>query len=226
MSIFIQIGTNNGNDKFRSLVIKHKPQRIILIEPNQSLYETICKNYKGIPNVTILNRAIYYNDNTLVDLYIGAKNKEYGSKSDNGVVYSDAQFSLVPMNDWGDKSDMVKITANSICFDTLCSILDVTKIDYLQIDTEGFDTEIINMIDFTKYTIHQIRFEKWEFSPEEFTKHNESIASKLGVMGMYNIVNKLMELDYRLTEIADEDGNDIVAHHKSLEEVTAFYKVT
>jgi len=226
MSIFIQIGTNNGNDKFRKLVLKHKPHRIVLVEPNPNLYETIRKNYEGVPNVTILNRAIYYEDNTLVDLYIGAKNKEYGSLSDNGVVYTDAQFSLVPMNDWGDKSDMIKITANSICFDTLCSMLDITEIDYLQIDTEGFDTEIIDMIDFTKYTIRQIRFEKWEFSPEVFTKYNGDIASKLGVTGMYNIVNKLTNLKYRINEINDDDGNDIVAHRKSLEELSKFYKVT
>jgi len=58
---------------------------------------------------------------------------------------------------------MVKITANSIRFDTLCSILNISEIDYLQIDTEGFDSEIIDMIDFNTYTIHQLRYEAWGF---------------------------------------------------------------
>jgi len=213
MSVFIQIGTNNGNDNFRKLVLKHKPSRVILIEPNSNLYESIRKNYQDIPNVTILNRAICYEDNKPVELYIA---KEYG----------DAHFSLLPMNDWGDKSDMVKITANSIRFDTLCSMLNISEIDYLQIDTEGFDSEIIDMIDFNTYIIHQLRYEAWGFDTEAFTKHNGDKAYKLGKAGMERTANKLAAYGYTLNNISDEDGNDIIASRKCLEELIEFYKIT
>ena len=225
MNVFIQIGTNNGDDNFRKLVLKHKPSRVILIEPNSNLYEVILKNYKDIPNVIILNRAIYYEDNKPVDLYIGAKNKEYGSLSDNGIIYTDSQFSLVPMNDWGDKSDMVQITANSIRFDTLCSMLNISEIDYLQIDTEGFDSEIIDMIDFNIYTIHQLRYENWGFNMEAFTKHNDDKAHILGKAGMERTANKLAAFGYTLNNIRDEDGNDIIASRKPVKEIIEFYKI-
>lgn len=53
-------------------------------------------------------------------------------------------------------------------------IRDNPDIVILQIDTEGFDTEIIKMIDLSKYTINRIRFEKWGFKTECFTDyHNE-----------------------------------------------------
>lgn len=35
--IFVQIGTNNGNDVFRDKIINDKPDLVILVEPNKLL---------------------------------------------------------------------------------------------------------------------------------------------------------------------------------------------
>jgi len=225
MSVFVQIGTNNGNDLFRKLVLKHKPAQVILVEPNPQLYSTIQKNYEGIPNVSIVSKAIYYDDNVPVELYIAAKNKVYGSRADNGWVLSDVHFTLVPMNDWGEKSDMVTINTEGIRFDTLCSMHNIKVIDYLQIDTEGFDSEIIKMIDFSKYIIHQLRFEKWNFDSKLFTKHNASIAERLGTSGMNTIQTLLSKMGYTFFDIKDIDGDDVVVTIKSLDEVRNFYEL-
>jgi len=45
-NLFVQIGTNDGDDEFNKLVIKYKPKRVILVEPNSQLYTTILENYK------------------------------------------------------------------------------------------------------------------------------------------------------------------------------------
>lgn len=42
-NIFIQIGTNNGNDLFRKYVQKFNPKKVILIEPNSDLIDEIKK---------------------------------------------------------------------------------------------------------------------------------------------------------------------------------------
>ena len=162
-TVFFQIGTNNGNDLFRELVIKNKPDCVILVEPNKNLINEIRKNYSDIKNVFIYNNAVYYNNDEVVELCIPAKNGIMGTRADNSYIYSDAHFSLVPMNDWGNKNDMAKITSNSITFDKICSNHNITNIEYLQIDTEGFDSEIIKMIDLSKYKIKKIRFETWGF---------------------------------------------------------------
>ena len=65
------------------------------------------------------------------------------------------------MNDWGNKSDMVKIISKSITFDKICSNHNITTIDYLQIDTEGFDSEIIKNVN-----IHL------NYSPVKFNDRN------------------------------------------------------
>jgi FkbM family methyltransferase len=209
--VFFQIGTNNGNDLFRELVIKEKPDMVILVEPNKLLIDEIKQNYHNIKNVYIYNNAIYYNDDEVIELYIAAKNGIIGTRADNGIIYDSGHFTLLPMNDWGNKNDMVKITSTGITFDKICSSHGITNIDYLQIDTEGFDSEIIKMIDLSKYKINRIRFEKWGFKTECFTDYHKQKAHELGINGMNTAINKLKEYNYVLNDINDKDGNDIIA---------------
>jgi FkbM family methyltransferase len=209
--VFFQIGTNDGNDLFRELVIKNAPDCIILVEPNKFLIDEIKKNYNNIKNVYIYNNAIYYNDDEIVELYIPAKNGIIGSRADNGIVYGHIHFSLLPMNDWGNKTDMIKIKSESITFDKICSIHNISNIEYLQIDTEGFDSEIIKMIDLSKYKINKIRFEKWGFDRECFTEYHNQKANELGKNGMNNAITKLKQNNYIISDIIDTDGNDIIA---------------
>jgi FkbM family methyltransferase len=211
--VFFQIGTNNGNDLFQKKVRQENPDLVILVEPNKSLIEQIEKNYNGISNahIHIYNNAVYYSNDEEIELYIPAKNGVYGTEADNGITYADAHFSLLPMNDWGSKNDMVKITTKSITFDEICNNHNITEIDFLQIDTEGFDSEIIKMIDFTKYKIKQIRFEEWTFNTDCFTKYNNEKANELGYNGTNEVIKKLQLHNYSIEKIRDSDGNDIIA---------------
>jgi FkbM family methyltransferase len=196
--VFFQIGTNNGNDQFNKLVRAHKPDIVILVEPNANLLSEIQSNYKGVSNLFIYSNAIYYRDDELIELCIPSKRG-----------YGDVHFSLVPMNDWGE--DFVKIQTKSITFDTICKEHNITEIDYLQIDTEGFDSEIIKMIDLSSYRIRVIRFEKWGFDPSCFTRHNQEIASELGHNGMALSIQKLKNHKYSIRDINDCDGVDFIA---------------
>lgn len=211
MITYIQIGTNDGNDNFRKLVLAMVPDLVILVEPNPALRPLIEQNYRGIPGVHILTRAIYYTDDTEVELYIPATRGIEGTPGTNGHVFTHVNYSLVPMNDWGDKADMCKIKANTISFGTLCAQFGITEISYLQMDTEGFDSEIIRMIDFAKYRIHALRYEKWGFAAKEFTKFSGNKSEQMGVAGMDYVRERLTELGYALTDVCDEDGNDVLA---------------
>jgi FkbM family methyltransferase len=209
--VFFQIGTNNGYDLFRQIVTKQRPDLIILVEPNASLVDSIKESYSGVENVFIYNNAVFYRDDEEVELYIPAKGGIMGTRADNGIKYGNAHFSLIPMNDWGKKHDMVTIKTKSITFDKICNNHGITEIDYLQIDTEGFDGEILKMIDLTKYKIRTIRFEKWSFDPSKYTEHNKSKAGELGTASINAALQKLAENGYFVNDINDEDGNDFVA---------------
>ena len=209
--VMVQIGTNSGKDLFRDLVLKYKPSQIILIEPNIKLIKVIAENYKDISNVTIVNKAININ-NDKVELFLPAKDKKIGNPGENGHIYEDGNFSMLPMNDWGDKKNMIKIECKSITFLQLCKRYKLTDIHYLQIDTEGFDAQIINSIDFNTINIDIIRYEKWNFPIDRYTRyHSEECYKNYGINGMESVKNKLVNLGYKLTNINDRDGNDIIA---------------
>ena len=174
--VFVQIGTNDGNDLFRNIVYKLKPRVVILIEPNNQLYTTIKENYRDIEsNVIIINKCIYDKDDEEVSLFIPAKNGIYGNPGEQpervlgNYTYNTQHFSLIPMNDWGKKTDMVEIKSKTITFNTLCKLHDITHINYLQIDTEGYDSQIISSIDFSKIKIDILRYEKWPFNENCFS---------------------------------------------------------
>lgn len=209
--VYFQIGTNDGNDLFLKKVIEDKPDLIILVEPNTNLIDTIKHYYNGIKNVYIYNNAIYYRDDELVELYIPAKNGIMGTRADNNGIYNHVHFSLLPMNDWGHKNDMVKISSISITFDKICILHNIKIIDYLQIDTEGFDYEIIKMINLSKYKINKLRFEKWTFDTHCFTKYHKEKSNQLGINGMNDAIDKLKNNNYTINEIHDDDGNDMIA---------------
>lgn len=220
--VFIQIGTNTGNDNFKKLVYKHRPTKVVLIEPITQLINSIEQNYKfakDISEIIIINKAIYTENNKNVSLFIPARDGIYGNpgvqpeRKEGNHTYNHAKFSLLPMNDWGEKKHMIEIKSNSITFDTLCDDLNITEIDYLQIDTEGFDTEIIKNIDFNKFKINVLRYEKWPFDTDCFSKYHNDGKHKYGVNGM-NDVKHILSSDYTLNDIKDEDGNDILAVRK------------
>ena len=119
--VFLQIGTNDGDDNFKQMVYKFKPKIVILVEPNDQLHQNIKENYKGIENETnviILNKCIYNKDDEEVSLYIPAKDGVYGNpgvqpeRALGNYTYNNKHFSLIPMNDWGQKKDMVEIKAD------------------------------------------------------------------------------------------------------------------
>lgn len=211
MRVYFQIGTNDGNDVFREIVQQEKPDLVVLVEPNIVHIDAIYRNYSNIQNVKVIHKCIYEKDDEEVTLYIPAENGVYGNRGKNGHTYDDGNYSLLPMNDWGDKSDMHQIKVPSIRFDTLCKELNITEIEYLQMDTEGYDSEIIKMIDLDAMPIRKIRYEKWYFDDACFTKYHKDIHSSLGKKGMDQVEEKLQKHGYVLSYISDRSGDDIIA---------------
>ena len=84
-------------------------------------------------------------------------------------------------------------------------------IHYLQIDTEGYDAEIIKSIDISRVNIDIIKYETWNFAEDCFSRRGDK-AKLYGVNGMNYISNLLLSLDYELTK----DGGDMIAVKKRL----------
>tara|TARA_B100000508_G_C11459564_1_gene278498 strand:- start:1611 stop:2285 length:675 start_codon:yes stop_codon:yes gene_type:complete len=215
--VYFQIGTNSGDDGFRKKCLKDKPTKIILVEPNPEMRPFIEKNYKDIENVFIYINAIYYKTGEDVELImpsrkgvvVGEGIHAKGKRAENGMVYSNRHYSLIPMNDWGKREDWAILKAKGISFDDICKEHNITHISYLQMDTEGFDSEIIKMIDLNKYKINVVRYERWAFEPTCYTKHHNDIIDNVGKNGMKNSMDKFIKHNYTMS--ISEDKRDHVA---------------
>lgn len=174
--VFVQIGVFDGYDEFMFLSKEYTPTKVILVEPNSLMNDQIKKHYKGIRNVKIENVAIWEKDNVTVELTHPRQLKRRHEFSNYNPC-----FSLIPMQDWGD--DLIKIPVPGMRFMTLCEKHGITDINYLQIDTEGYDAEIIKMIDFSKVNIDVIVYENWDFPRSAFLRHGRN-AVKFGQNAM------------------------------------------
>lgn len=198
--VFVQIGTNNGKDEFNNIVRRSNPSKVILVEPNTELNGTILENYSGINNVFLENLAITEENKGIVTL-VHPTNVGF-----DYFPYNDNCFSLLPMTMWGN--DLVEIKTESMSFNNLCKKHGISHIDYLQIDTEGYDYEIIKSIDFNDITIDIIEFEVWTFDEDCYTNYGEN-AMKYGIHGMIDVGNLLTSLGYVLTKEVDDIYNVI-----------------
>lgn len=198
--VFIQIGAKDGNDEFNLMVRKERPLIVILVEPNKQHNADILRNYEDVSShIYLENVAIVAEPAEEVTLV-------HPDHIINGVEYDSGKFSLLPMDDWGET--FVEIKAPGMTFDSLCSKYGVKEIDFLQIDTEGYDSEIIKSIDFNKYKIRRIKYETWHFSPDCFKRHGEK-GKTYGAQGIKDVNELLTELGYKLEKLP----NDIIATH-------------
>jgi FkbM family methyltransferase len=206
--VLLQIGTNDGNDDFIKIVRDNNPSMVILVEPNHLLNDKIKENYNDIKNYVIENYAITSDNLGTIELVI-PKNDPTTGKSVNGFSYGDKGFTLIPMDDWGN--DFEKINAESITFNDLCIKHNITHINYLHIDTEGYDAEIIKSINFDNVEIDIIKYEYWPFSENCFKRHGDK--SNLYGNNAMNFLNEfLKEKGYVLEEEIDwENCKNIIA---------------
>jgi len=170
--VFVQIGTYDGNDEFRELVIELKPSTILLVEPNKDMIPIIAMNYNNISGVYIENVAIVASKEQEGILYL--PRTDNNGKADNGIYYGASKFSLNPLNDWGSKDDMQKINVATMTIESLFKRHAIKYVDYLCLETEGYDGEIIKSMDLWNIPVHICQYENWDFDSTMFARHNEN----------------------------------------------------
>ncbi len=155
---FLQVGAGDG----RTLdpifeYVKRNNWHGLLLEPVSSLFEQLVSNYAGLPvefeNVAIASRAETKPFFRVADVAgLPAWTRLLGSFSEEHVR---AQAALVP-----------EIADNIVAEQVQCETIDevtrahgIDAIDLLVIDTEGFDFEIIKLVDASRMDPDVIIFE-------------------------------------------------------------------
>jgi|TARA_R110002020_G_scaffold470597_1_gene696627 FkbM family methyltransferase len=193
--IFFQIGTNDGDDDFRLLVESYNPQKTFLVEPWAQLYSKIHESYTG-KDYELIEGIIHDKDDDSALIHVHESN--YGHSS------------LVPMATC-PLSSITPVTVNAYNFNSVCADHNITEIELLMIDTEGYDFIILNSIDFNKIKVQNIIFENFNFDTET-CYNNYKERDLLGITGRKNIVKKMSELNYTLTEFKDNITGELTGN--------------
>jgi len=175
----VQIGANDGinNDPIHKF-IKRDNWQGVLLEPQKFVFEKFLKPlYARTEGITVLNAALDVKDGfkPIYKVAVSESRWATGLSSFNrgvleaavksGYIEKEAvkEGSPLPPN----KEDFIAVEqVECISTDSLVKRFGLTSIDWLQIDTEGFDFEIIKMFNlpFTKPEV--IVYENLHFSNE------------------------------------------------------------
>ena len=182
---FIQIGAHDGIsfDDLFGVVRRHQLPGLV-VEPLPDLFEKLRENYTSHPQVTPVNVAI--------DVHPGRRTMyRVPSGAPGAPSFASGIGSFDPRHHRrsGVSTQLIcEQTVECITFDELMERYKVERVDYLQVDTEGYDAQILNSIDITRIRPGVIRFEHSALSPGE----KDGLA------------NRLAECSYQL--IADQEN--------------------
>jgi FkbM family methyltransferase len=158
---FIELGANDGrrSDPIYDFVRNNsKIMRGILLEPVKDYFEELKTNYKKYPDIITLNLAVH-NSNKEMTIYRADPTKIGWNKLPkwaNGI----ASFNKDHHKKSGiHKEAIIKEKVQCISLNDLIKNYQVAKIDLLQVDTEGYDSEIILNLDFKAIRPKIIHFE-------------------------------------------------------------------
>lgn len=166
-AVFVQVGSNDGEqlDHLQHAILSSQ-WRGVMIEPVPYVFERLQKNYGHLqPRVTLRNIAIAPSqgslpfwhlrqddrDATLPRWYdaLGSFRKEVVLKHEN----------FIP----DIKERLVCTQVQAQTFASLCEQEGLRQLDLIQMDTEGFDYEIIKLLDFARNRPRLLIYEHHHF---------------------------------------------------------------
>ena len=200
---FIQVGANDGKhkDPIHELVTAHNWQGILLEPQKEVLQNELIPNYAKQKGLTFINAAID-EANGFRDLYklsfsssrwatgLASFNRHHLQHHiDNGYVERMAKSEGIDLPDCrGDWITSEKV--NIMTFESLFREYQVTRLDLLQIDTEGFDHEILKLYNFHRLAPSIIQFEHHLMSKDE-QQSSLDLLDRLGYLTFQENINTI-----------------------------------
>jgi FkbM family methyltransferase len=198
---FVSIGANNGvaNDPIWPFLSKHAWPGIAL-EPNPAVFAQLEKNYRDYPGVRCVNAAIGEKDGTAPFYVVDP------GKSDNALGWAEHQLSSFDRNTIlkhasqmpGLEGRIRETSVATISWASLLALAGGRAIDVLHVDTEGFDAEVIRMLDLSITKPSLIQFEHINISKSD----QEECISKLVTAGYQVARNSFDIIAYQWKSLA------------------------
>lgn len=173
---FIQIGANNGIDfdDFYAMVVHHDLDGLV-VEPIPDYFQALRYAYARHPKVVPINAAVHPTATSMAMYRVDPSSVTINWQ--HGLASFDRNHLLrheVPEN------AIVEEKVDCLSFAKLLEYVPAGRhIDVLAIDTEGFDAEILRMIDFDRIRPNIIRFESKHMDESDLV-HFTSLLNSIG----------------------------------------------
>jgi len=167
-AFFVEIGANDGeqHDHLRPLILAGE-WRGIMVEPVPYVFERLRENYGGVTRVTLENSAIAGEDGELPFFHLGQAAEEDGDVPFwyHGLGSFSRETVLRHGRDIADiERRLVATQVPCLTFDSLLAKHGVEFVDLLLIDTEGYDSEVLRLIDLERDRPHLLVYEHYHLA--------------------------------------------------------------
>jgi FkbM family methyltransferase len=154
---FVQIGANDGImcDPIREFVTRNQIAGLA-VEPLKDMFAKLEANYRDFPKVKPVNVALHATEKTFALHRVDpAKIAQVGIWSQGTASFKKSHHAATQIPD----DLLIAETVKCLTLSELLEQYQVPRLDLLQIDTEGYDFQIIKMIDFARWKPAILRFE-------------------------------------------------------------------
>lgn len=189
----VQLGANDGktHDSLYRHIIKNELSGL-LVEPQIDVFERLKNNYKENKNLKFANVAVgdkngeipFYRINPELVIEGAEYKASSGSSFYRDQIITNVKNRLPPIRNnilkciSNNPNDyIIETSVNVLTPKFLFSEYGIEKIDFLLIDCQGFDYNILKQFDFKRFSPDIINYEHSLLSPEELIESRELLKN-------------------------------------------------
>lgn len=186
---FVQVGAHDGREQ--DPLWRHIQGRNwsgVMVEPVPYVYRRLERSYANEPRIRLVNAAIAPTAGTAT-LYHLPESDEPGLPPWYDALASFSRDVIAKHREFIPDIErrIEPIQVPTITFEDLCHQNDLDRIDIVQIDTEGYDYEIIKLIDLERFAPRILMFEHIHLPPDDLQE-----CERLLMGHHYEIYNDVM----------------------------------
>jgi FkbM family methyltransferase len=163
---FIQVGANDGTfgDPLRKYILKY-PWHGILVEPQPDVFLKLCENYASVADRLKFENVAIAGGHTTIAMYRlapGANSRASDGTYRSSVVSAYASVTARQLS--VSRRDLKQFLVPCTTLDNLITKHNVADLDILQIDTEGYDWQVLKTLTFSNARPSIVQFEHGHLS--------------------------------------------------------------
>lgn len=177
----LDIGANDGKTLSNSLALLERGWSGVLVEPDEDAFTKLRLFHQDSEGVLCYNFAMANQDGQL-PFY---KSGTHLNKGDTGLL---STFSIADYEKWKPSTDFTMTEAQAVTFKTFQSICPTKQFDFITIDAEGMDYDILRQMDLANLGCKLLCIEFNGEGQSKFDSYIKPFGMKLVLRNAQNLI--------------------------------------